>query len=396
MKRTILILFFTTLFGCSFAVAQNTGLTALLNSIERNNLTLKALRSDGDAERLENRAETALPDTEVELGLLRNTHVPAGQRSDIRVRQGFDIPTLTGMKLKEARGKDRLVERRYAMERMRVLLEAHRLCIDLIYYDALLEALATRLSHAEAIAEAQQKRLDKGEGARPEYNNVRLNIATLQGTITEQKALRTEVIAALTLLNGGIEPDLTGLRSLSPVPLPAEGSEAYQALADLHPALEYARSQTDLSRTRLCLAKAKALPSFSIAYMSEKAPDERSHGVALGISIPLWSASTKIRQAKAAVVASESSAEDVRKQQAEGFAALYRRARSLERQVQTYRNALEEHDNSRLLKIALDEGHISIIEYLIEIGIYYDTIERALQAERDYLRTVAELTAPLL
>ena len=40
---------------------------------------------------------------------------------------------------------------------------------------------------------------------------------------------------------------------------------------------------------------------------------------------------------------------------------------------------------------ALTEGEISMIDYLVEIDLYYDALEQALAAERDYRHALASL-----
>jgi hypothetical protein len=58
-----------------------------------------------------------------------------------------------------------------------------------------------------------------------------------------------------------------------------------------------------------------------------------------------------------------------------------------------YRKTLETANNTDLLTKALNLGHISILDYIVEIGLYYETVNRTLEAERDYQKAYAELTA---
>jgi hypothetical protein len=46
-----------------------------------------------------------------------------------------------------------------------------------------------------------------------------------------------------------------------------------------------------------------------------------------------------------------------------------------------------------LLRKALDAGEISLLDYLLEVGFYYDAFYKMLEIERDYALAVAELTA---
>ena len=58
-----------------------------------------------------------------------------------------------------------------------------------------------------------------------------------------------------------------------------------------------------------------------------------------------------------------------------------------------YRRALNEANNSVLLEKAMDEGFISVLEYLQGIELYYDYLDKSLNAERDFQRAQVELEA---
>ena len=55
------------------------------------------------------------------------------------------------------------------------------------------------------------------------------------------------------------------------------------------------------------------------------------------------------------------------------------------------RRTLDSADNRTLLRKALDEGEISMQEYLVSLGFYYDALERTMNAELEYHKAVAEL-----
>ena len=42
---------------------------------------------------------------------------------------------------------------------------------------------------------------------------------------------------------------------------------------------------------------------------------------------------------------------------------------------------------------ALDVGEISLLNYIVEIGLYYDTVNQTLAAERDFEKALADLSA---
>ena len=71
----------------------------------------------------------------------------------------------------------------------------------------------------------------------------------------------------------------------------------------------------------------------------------------------------------------------------------YLRAIGLNEIAQNYRNLLNTSNSADLLQKALDAGEISLLNYLTEISLYYNTINLALEAEKDFQKSVAELLA---
>ena len=149
MKKIIFIL---AAIEATFSLRAQTNIDDVLKAVEQNNTTLQALRQTADAQKLENRTGLTLPDPEVGFNYLWGSPSGVGNRKDASVSQSFDIATVSGLKGKVAREKNELVEWQYKSDRMNILLEAKQYCLDLIYYNALLEELAIRLEHAKGIA----------------------------------------------------------------------------------------------------------------------------------------------------------------------------------------------------------------------------------------------------
>ena len=57
------------------------------------------------------------------------------------------------------------------------------------------------------------------------------------------------------------------------------------------------------------------------------------------------------------------------------------------------RSSLKETDSREFLLSALSKGEISMIDYLVEIDLYFEALEATLEAERDYRHALASLTA---
>ena len=249
-----------------------------------------------------------------------------------------------------------------------------------------------RLEHAETIAKGYKDRMDRGDVSILEYNKVNLNLSTIQGEISRMEVERDALLAQLKRLNGGIDVVFNdadyGSREL-----PLNFNDWYVQAEDKNPVLAYVRNEIEVSQKQVSLSKAMNLPKFTAGYMSEKVVGQRYQGVSLGISIPLWSNKNQVKQAKASVAAAQSREADTKQQFFSQLQIQYSKAMGLKTTADKYRKSLANVNNTILLKKALDAGEISLLDYMVEMGLYYDNVNQTLAAERDYQLAFAELAA---
>lgn len=389
MKTIITLFVLSALF---FDAEGQNAVDKVLVLIEENNATLKSLRDEAEAQKLQNRTGIYLDSPEVGFNYLWGNPSDIGKRTDISVTQTFDIPTVTGMKRRLASDKNQLVDWQYKADRMSILLEAKEYCLDLIYYNALRKELESRLRHAEIVEAGFRQKLEKGEIGLLEYNKIKLNLTTAKGEIMRADVERDALRRQLRRLNGGVEVSLEET-NFPEISFPENFDTWYSQSEEKNPVLAYVRKQVELNKKQVALSKAAALPSISAGYMSEKVVGERFQGVTVGIAIPLWENKNRVKQAKAAVRASESREADEKQQFYDQLRILYDRTSGLKEAAEEYRRSLVDSDNTDLLKKALDAGEISLLDYILEVGLYYDTVNRALEAERDYQKAFAGLSA---
>jgi len=125
--------------------------------------------------------------------------------------------------------------------------------------------------------------------------------------------------------------------------------------------------------------------------MSEKIVGEQFQGIAIGLSIPLWENKNTIQFAKANTLAIESIINDNKIQFYNHLKALHTKSIGLSQNVNDYRLKLRLFDNSELLKKALDKGEITLVDYILELSIYYESVNTLLELERGLNNTIAEL-----
>lgn len=376
------------------AAAQQT-IDAVLQQIERNNTTLEALRKQTEADKLQNKTGITLPDPEVSFDYLWGDPSSIGNRKDFGVTQSFDIATIAGSRRRVADAQNGLLDVEYRAGRMAVLLEAKQTCIQLIYYNALKAELEQRLAHAQAVADFYDRQLADGNANRLEVNKARLSLSAAQGELRRNEVERTNLLAELQRLNGG-EPIVFEQAAYAQPVLPQDFEAWYDEAAAANPVLAYARQNVELKRREMKLGKLSGLPQISAGYMSELVPESNFRGITLGLSVPLWSNRNRVKQAKAAVVAAELQQKDATVQFYERLRNQYSRTLGLQRTAGEYRKALAELDNTQLLRKALDAGEISLLDYIVELGLYYTTVDEALAAERDYELALTELQSVML
>ncbi len=71
--------------------------------------------------------------------------------------------------------------------------------------------------------------------------------------------------------------------------------------------------------------------------------------------------------------------------------SLYAKAIGLQNNAIDYKSRLKDFNSTELLKKALDKGEITLIDYILELTIYYESINKLLRSELEMNKTVAEL-----
>ena len=389
MKHIALI--FISVHLTIFSFGQGS-LERVLRQIEENNPTLKAAAAEVEAERLSGRAEALLSNPEVEFNYLWGAE-NIGGRHDLRVSQSFDVPTITGMKAGKAKDIGELASLKYKTERQSILLEAKQTCIDLVYCNSMMAELRTHLEQSQKLVEAYEKRMKAGESTILDLNKARIHLTTVKGQLNNSEVRRQNLLATLRSLNGGKEIDFPALSYDLGETLPGDFETWMEEASAKSPMLEYVRKQVELEDRQLAIDKASRLPELAIGYMSEIRTAEKFRGVTLGVNIPLWSAGNKVRQANARLTAAKERRAAAEQEFLFDLRKLYNEAYSMKETSEMMRYSLSDTDSREYLLTALSQGEISMIDYLVEIDLYYEALEQTLAAERDYRHALASLTA---
>ena len=364
----------------------------ILSSIEQSNSTLRALRKDMEATMAANHTGLTLEDPEIEFAYMWGSPSAIGGRKNLSVTQSLDMATLSGAKKRLARQQDVVAGWRYKAEYRQVMLDARLLCIDVIYYNAMLNELRRRQDNAAAIAVAQKKRLDNGEATRMEYNGAMLDLASARGETARLEAERSAALALLQGMNGGDKVVLTS-SEYPYIPPVVNFDTWYAGAVSRCPALVALREEVAMAERQIAVSRSEGMPKLTAGFTGEYLAGEKFQGIAVGMSIPLWSNRGKVRQAKAEADAAKARHADARQRIYANIKSQFLRQAALRSAADTLALAVKTTDNTVLLKKALDAGSISVTDYLLGSRMYYEAKDQEMEAMRQWHRAWAELTA---
>lgn len=357
----------------------------ILLLVEQNNTTLKAASDKTEAAKQEVMMETSLEDPEIGFDYLWGKPGMIGKRKDINVNQTFDLATVFGYRKRLAKSQKELLELELQQKQLETRLEAMDLLVQITYYNQALAIYEERLQQEKQLAASYEKRLAVGDANKLEANRARLSLVEIESETEKVKMERDLLMLQLQTLCGGMEiiynnTDYNAINVASNMSL--------KALQDAQNSQQERVAENDLKT-----ARAQSMPSITAGYMAELTDDEKWNGVTIGVSIPLWSNRHNMKRARLSLQSARSEAADA-SYKLEQFAASQRlRTERYHAIAQKMQQKLANASSTTLLRKALDEGEISLVEYTIESSDLFDLRVKTLEAERDFQQAKLLLSA---
>lgn len=387
MKKSILILIAIALSVVSIKAQE---IEQLLVEIENNNTQLKALRKSADAELLQNKTGVFLDNPQAEFHYLWGSPTALGQRADIIITQSFDFPSVYGHQNNISDIKNSQVELNYTKSKKQLLLKARQLLVQLTYLNASHTRISTRLDHAKKIASSYQLGLKAGSSTILDVNKAELNLLNIRKALDNLEIERANILSQLQFLNGGNTLSYVSEEFVK-IELPKNFEDWYAEAEAQNPMLNWLKEEIAVSEQNIKLKKAQSLPKLNAGYMSEGLRGNVFQGVVVGLSIPLWENKNTVKYAKAQNEAMMSYEQSSKLQFYNELQSLFQKAKSLETSVSDYKNSLAQYQHAEMLEKALKQGQITLIEYLLELSVFYQSYETLLEMQRDLNLAVAEL-----
>jgi outer membrane protein TolC len=372
------------------AVAHSQSLEDVLRQVEANNKRLRAERQRLAAARVEFRTGLTPNDLQVGYDFMDGTPETAGNQVDFIVNQVFDFPTVYGNRKRVSELKTTQTGYQGAMLRREVLLEGKLLCIGLTYLNRRKAELEKRLAAAQKFSSDYQKKFDQKDASVLDLNKARLQLLTIH---TELDLLDTDLLEKnrqLTELNGGVEIRWTA-ESYPSVEWPASFEALLDDVERTDPEAKILKTQKEIGDAQVSLSKALTLPRFEAGYRYHSILGQRFNGANFGVTLPLWEKTNTVRLQRQQTRWYELQMEEYRLALFSEVSRLYHRAAAIRTRMESFMASLTAINSTPLLDRALQAGHISTLEYFLELSLYYEAMDRFLQLEHQYHETMARL-----
>jgi len=368
--------------------AQAPSPESFLKLVLENNLDLRSARESYHVAMFEAGVGNTPPDPEVEFGYLYGKPAEMGNRIDFSVSQQVDFPTVYIHKSRVRKIKVAQAELTYAATRQETLLRAQQLWIERLHLNQQERLLRTRIYQAEVIKDHFQEKLSSGEVGRLAFSQSNLQLATL---LNEHEQILNEIALnqlVLEEISGGAEVRVTEMDFPSSVKFdPDSLKQAYLQ----NPGLQLYLGNRDLKEAQKSLTMSQILPKLSAGYYSESVLDQDFKGFQVGISVPLWENSNKVKRAKSDVLFAEADADRFILHQNRKLKEKLDQRESLGFRLKQLEDALESVNQLEVLTVALENGEISLSEYFYGSDFYFRNQQLLLEYKRDLLLKEAEL-----
>ncbi|MCD8394556.1 MAG: TolC family protein [Bacteroidales bacterium] len=367
---------------------------ATVTDILRQSPEFQAIDAQYEAEIANVGTINRLPDPEVEFEYKWGNKAEAGHKLDLGVTQSFDWPGVYVARKKEADALRVVADCQQQARLQEMRLQISQLLVELTYQNRQLALLDSIAATYDDLHQAYQRGRESGHTTLLDLKKIELEQLNLRREVIEAHNAREEAFASLQ----EISPDYDWRALASTTEYPAAVPLDDDCLAIyMEPALrQYGElavkgSETSLAMARLKVEQRSALPSWSLGYRYANEDGFSFNGVAVGVSVPVWSSRSKVKAAKAQLAANELALTAAKEQLAERISRTFFRAQQLSRDCEQYRTTLYSSDLPRLLRMALDGGEMTLLDYLQESAYFLQAHQQLLTLERDLALTLSTL-----
>lgn len=387
MKKLYFIIFCILVFLATANYAQKTD--EILKMIASNNKNIKVSENYYQALILEYKTGLNPSDPWLQYGLFPGNSYAPGAKRTVSFTQSFDFPTTYSQKKKYTQKQIDIAFYRMNEFQQGVLLEAKHTIIDLVYLTKLEQQFVYRNDLAVSLFNSYERKFELGESNVLDYNKAKTELLKARNDMFLNNSDKKQSSEKLSRLNGGLSVQFVALS------YPVEDLEERQFIIDESlandPGYQAVRFEKEAADRNIKVQRSLSLPKLELGYGSETIVDESFKGGTVGLSFPLWERKNTVKLAKTFAEYTEKKVDSYTSLFTSEIFREYINVKSLKESFEEYKKLVDEIRSEELLGKALDLGHISLIEYLLELKYYYDTVDTLLELERDYYMALAVL-----
>ncbi len=363
-------------------------INAILKSVEQNNMELKALMKGNEAADIEIKSQNTLEDLSIEYSPFFQSETSGIASSELVITQGFDFPTLYGARKKAGKLQRNVLDMQYQTARRDILLNAKKLCLDLINYNKQKQLLEERRKNADELLAMFKVKFENGDATSLELNKIKLDRMNLETELVQADTKHANTLQQLQALNGGL-PIEVNLYDYPEVPADDEAT-MYEKAVSTDWSVRTAQASVLAAEQDVKVNKQSWIPKFEIGYRRNTEGDNASNGFLIGGSIPLFSSRNKVKIAKARQT-------EAVMQHANARINAENSARALVNQMKQLRTSADAYDvplmrqTLKLLRTAVENGEISVTEYYVEADNIYKNMLTYMDIERQYQDVVTDI-----
>lgn len=371
MKRFLIAVSFVLM---AFTASADNSVDDVLKQIAQNNLTLRALQHDNEADVLDIKAENSLDGLSVEYSPFFRSGYSGVAESELVVSQEIQFPTKYADRNKQAKMLKSVGGKMYEKNRRDILFEAEQLCLDIIRLNMTMTMLDQRLKNSETLHQMYDKRMAAGDANILEVNKVKLDCMEVQTMVSEAQNERMLLLQQLQQLNGGKPVTIDSEKF--PEFQPIKDFESYKALYLASDAdIQMAETMLKSADMNVKMQKREWLPNISFGYRRNTEQKEGVNGIMVGVSFPLYSNSQRIKAARERRKSAELQVEQARKDAESQLQSGYQQLVGLQ-QVLDHSDVKMMQESIVLFSKALQHGEINALDYYTEVNSIYEKLQR--------------------
>ena len=368
--------------------AKAQDINSVLKSVEQNNMELKALLKGNEAADIENKSQNTLEDLSIEYSPFFQSETSGIASSELVITQGFDFPTLYGARKKAGQLQRNVLDMQYQTARRDILVNAKKLCLDIINYNKQKQLLQERRKNADELLAMFELKFKNGDATSLELNKIRLDRMNLETELVQADTKHANAMQQLQALNGG-QPIEVNMTEYPQAPADDEVTMYEKAVATDW-TVRTAQASVLAAEQDVKVNKQSWIPKFEIGYRRNTGGDNASNGFLIGGSIPLFSSKNKVKIAKARQT-------EAVMQHANARINAENSARTMINQMKQLKASADAYDvplmrqTLKLLRTAVENGEISVTEYYVEADNIYKNMITYMDIERQYQDALTEI-----